>query len=117
MEGSGRCMYLVAPLSMTHPIATVLVQSIGSGCHSFHQIIESSPQSVVVREIEQRVVRQARGRGNWQRDTDVVPIPGAFRADSRPQRLRVTAEGRIGPRERMTWWSVWDGKVANCFCS
>ncbi len=104
---------------MTTPIkpGSILVHSIGSGCHSFHEVISSSAKSVVVHEINSRIVRQAKGRGNWQSDTDVAPIPGAFKAIEEPQRLRIHSDGRIGPRKRMQWWSVWDSKAVNCFCS
>lgn len=90
-------------------IGTILVHSIGCGCDSFFQVVNATPRTVVVRELQDAIVK----RDIKYQTYDIRPIPNMFVTDSELIRLRIAPDGRIGPRERMIWWSVYDGKAIN----
>ena len=86
----------------------IIVESIGCGHDSFWQIVKVSPKSVVVRPIEYKVTK----RQIKYQSMDIEPIKDAFEGEE-TRRLMVTEDGRIGPIERLHWWSVWKGESLN----
>jgi len=122
------------------PISTIIVHSIGCGCDDFWQVIESSNKYVIARKIEDKAINV-----NVKRQTcDYVPVKDKFlppKIDSKYVggykegksrfkkidiyliKLKVVPDSskksgfRVGTTKRMIWWSIWQGKPLNQWCS
>lgn len=97
----------------TIKVGTILVNSIGCGCDVFYEVVHATPKTVKVREIQYAMTK----RNVKNQTCDIKPIPGAFLEGAKPFSLRIAADGRIGPQQRMIWWRVYDGKPLDQYSS
>jgi hypothetical protein len=122
------------------PVGTIITFSCGGGHNDFWQVVKSTPKSVTVRKIEEKIVN----RSIKHQTCDILPVKNKFlppeiedkyvkgfkagksifrKVDGNTKVLKVVedihfASGiRIGTLLRAQGWSVWNGKQKEQYCS
>jgi len=93
-------------------VGSILVNSIGCGYDVYYQVVHRTPKRLKTIRLKEKTVNLS----VKHQTCDILPKPGEFADEGSRDRevtLAVHDDGRIGPRQRMEWWSVWEGKALN----
>jgi len=103
-----------------YKVGDIFVHSIGCGHDNFWQVIKSTPKTIRVKLLEYKITK----RDIKRQSMEVKPIRDKFVAptkyETNEKTLKVVQEYgkyRVGPIERMVWWSEYKGESLNQYSS